>query len=175
MSSGSSPLPLLLLIAPAFVIVATLAPPRTARQAPTRPQGQGPFCEPALITALSGLSLAAGAIHAAVAPEHYQHSAVLGVAFAVLAAVQVGFAAWVLRRLTPGAWVAGLAVNVPVVLVWLVSRTAGLPFGPDAGHAEAIGLLDALGTGAEVLLAAGCIRLLRSKAHRLVPAYVTEV
>ncbi|MBA3745888.1 MAG: hypothetical protein H0W96_00085 [Solirubrobacterales bacterium] len=43
------------------------------------------------------------------------------------------------------------AVSVGILAVWLLSRTLGLPFGPDTGDAEAVGWLD-LATGLDEAL-----------------------
>ena len=65
----------------------------------------------------------------------------------------------------------GAAGNAAVVLVWAVSRTAGLPIGPEVWHPEAISALDVVATaleaglvlGGSILLAAprryGCSRV----------------
>ncbi len=46
---------------------------------------------------------------------------------------------------------AGAAGSAALVLLWLVSRTSGLPFGPEAGVAEPIGAADTLCVVMEVL------------------------
>jgi hypothetical protein len=45
---------------------------------------------------------------------------------------------------------ASAAVSVVVAGVWAVSRTVGVPFGPGAGTAEAIGLSDVVATVYEI-------------------------
>ena len=50
----------------------------------------------------------------------------------------------------------GVAGNLAVVILWLVTRTAGIPlFGPHAGEVEAAGALDLTCTLAEVGIAIG--------------------
>jgi multisubunit Na+/H+ antiporter MnhG subunit len=65
-------------------------------------------------------------------------------------------------RCSPGSWllVAGLVGNLVVVVVWAVSRTAGLPLGPESGKAEAASFIDVLSTVLEVVIVAGCEVLL---------------
>ncbi len=165
MPNSSEPLPLLLLVGPALVLTATfLSSPRRRGPASTwRKQGQGPpfLSGSPLLRTLALLSLWAGAIHAALAPEHYREAPVLGLLLAGVAAAQVAWAVLMVRRPSPAIWAQGTVVHALVVLAWLASRTSGLPFGPHAGHAEAVGLLDALCTGAEVVLAVACARLLQ--------------
>jgi len=45
---------------------------------------------------------------------------------------------------------AGAAGNLAIVLVWLVSRLVGLPFGPETFQPEAIGAKDLLATYEEL-------------------------
>jgi hypothetical protein len=165
MPNSSEPLPLLLLAGPALVVTASLlsSPRRRGQASARRKQGHGaPFLSgsPTLRT-LALLSLWAGAIHAALAPDHYREEPALGLLFAGVAAAQFVWAAVVVRRPSPALWARGLALHASVALAWLASRTSGLPFGPHAGQAEAVGLLDAMCAGAEVVLAVACIRLLQ--------------
>jgi len=54
----------------------------------------------------------------------------------------------------------GLAGNALVIAVYVASRTAGLPIGPDAGRPEPAGGLDVVSTVLELALVAGCAALL---------------
>ena len=53
-------------------------------------------------------------------------------------------------------------VSIAPLTVWLVSRTAGLPFGPEAGTAEAVGLPDLMACALEVATLVGALALLRT-------------
>jgi hypothetical protein len=59
-----------------------------------------------------------------------------------------------------------VVVNVPIVLLWVWSRTLGLPFGPEAGEAEAIGIADALCTLTEIVIVGGALALYRGADER---------
>jgi hypothetical protein len=48
--------------------------------------------------------------------------------------------------------IAGAVANLGVAIVWLISRTAGLPVGPESGEREAIGVHDVFATAAELAL-----------------------
>jgi hypothetical protein len=87
-------------------------------------------------------SLGAGLVHAAVIRDHWSEWAVYGVFFAVVAAGQLGWglAALARDRAPFTRWVA--AANLAVIALWALTRTAGLPFGPDAGHPEGVGAAD---------------------------------
>ncbi|MEA3018603.1 MAG: hypothetical protein QOI47_127 [Actinomycetota bacterium] len=101
-----------------------------------------------LLTALLG---AAAAIHFAAAPAHLAEWQPLGVAFLIGAWAQAALAIWVARTPSRNALVATAAVSGACILTWSVTRSVGLPFGPDAGHAEAVGTADLICTALEVV------------------------
>lgn len=84
-------------------------------------------------------SLAAGLIHVAVAPAHWQGWFVFGGFFLGLAGFQLVWAGAVVR--VPRLWVAsiGLVANLAAIALWGVSRVWGVPVGPDAGVPAALG------------------------------------
>ena len=118
------------------------------------------------------------------APSHYDHWAAAGIFFAVLAAAQATLATMLAvstRRSVAGATI---GLNAGIVVLWAASRTTGLPFGPQAGHAEVTGSADLLATGFEtlslaaagLLLARGSLRVVRPRlTHHLIGASLTGV
>ena len=105
-------------------------------------------------TVAMALSLGAAAIHFAVIGEHFEEYPPYGVAFTALAWFQVGWAvSWVVERRRPLA-LASIVVNGGALVVWAVSRTVGLPIGPEPGELEPIGPLDILAGVLEVTLIA---------------------
>lgn len=102
-------------------------------------------------------------IHAAVVPEHLTEATLYGVLFLALAVAQLAFADALFRSPTPALLTASVGLNAVVTLMWLASRTTGLPLGPHPFHRQAVGLLDVLCSAAQVALAAGCLWLLRSE------------
>jgi ethanolamine transporter EutH len=106
------------------------------------------------ILAASFMLAAAALVHLALAPEHFAQWWLLGVLFGAAAALQLALAIALVRRpgRTPIAW--ACALNVGIVAVWLLSRTAGTPFGPDSGAREPIGWLDMLTTLDELIVVA---------------------
>lgn len=99
---------------------------------------------------VAAMAMGAGLIHVAVVPHHLHEYLPFGIAFALLAAIQVAMAgAFVLGR-----WrqmrAPALVVMAAVVVVWLVSRTLGLPVGPAPWQPEAVALADLSATAFEL-------------------------
>ena len=59
-----------------------------------------------------------------------------------------------------------VAANLGVVVVWVFSRTTGLPIGPDAGQPEAVGVADVTATAFEIALVAGALVSLGARHAR---------
>ena len=100
---------------------------------------------------------AAGFVHFAVAPEHFAEWWGFGTFFVLCGEVQLGWA--LLVRRVPRNWmlIIGLAGSLFVVFLWTVSRTWGLPLGPDSGVPEAVGTPDVLAVVFELVTAASCV------------------
>lgn len=101
---------------------------------------------------LVALSLGAGVIHFAHAGEHFDLTWYHGTFFAVVAWLQLSWAAAVIVRPTRRLLLLGVLGNLAVIATWVVSRTAGMPFGPTKGESESIALSDGLATGFEVAI-----------------------
>jgi hypothetical protein len=110
---------------------------------------------------IAALSMAAAGIHFAVMGEHFAEYVAFGVFFSVVAWSQALLAVGVIvlpwRRLL----LVGLVGNAVVILVWLISRTIGLPIGPEAGAPEPAAFIDVLSTILEVGIVAGTAMLVR--------------
>src|SRR6476660_6322612 len=106
---------------------------------------------------LAVISVGAGAIHLAMVPSHWGESVAEGIGFAVTGWLQLVFAAAVLSRPSRVLLWAGAALNAAAIAAWAVSRTAGLPFGIHAGHAESAGFVDITCVVFEAVLVVGCI------------------
>jgi hypothetical protein len=76
------------------------------------------------------------------------------VLFCILAIAQLAWGVWCFMRPTTASLLAGVGLNASVIAVWLVSRTGGLPLGPDAWEAEHLGALDIAATLDECLIVA---------------------
>lgn len=107
------------------------------------------------------LAIAAGLIHAVAAVGHVTEYWLFAVFFALLAAAQLVWGALVYRGASRRLLVAGAWGSAAVALLWLVSRTVGLPLGSHAGTPEAAGPLDVLATLDEQVTVAIVVGLLR--------------
>ena len=104
---------------------------------------------------LAALSLGAAVIHLAAAPGHFVELGDLGAGFLVAAAFQGAWAKGALANRSARWACLGIAGNVAIIVVWIWTRTVGLPLGSEAGVPEVIGLPDGVSTGFEVLIVAG--------------------
>lgn len=119
-----------------------------------------------LVAVLSGV---AAGIHLGVAPEHFGEWWGYGAFFVLAAAGECGLVA--LLALRPRAWVVqvGIWASLVTMLMYLVSRTAGIPFGPSTGVVEPVDLLGLAATACEGAIVVVLCRLLvgRQRARTL--------
>jgi hypothetical protein len=123
--------------------------------------GSGPQIDLVRLLLVAGL-IASAHIHAAVIPVHLGEWPAAGGFFALLTVAEVAVAAALLaarpRRL---ALIAAVVVSAGPLLVWLYSRTLGLPFGPDAGISETVGIPDVVCCALEIGTLIAAVMLLR--------------
>ncbi len=105
-----------------------------------------------LLWSTAAFSAVAAAIHLSVINEHFQESTLYGAFFLALTAAQFGYAGWLLLHPSTAVLRAGAAASAGVVLLWLATRTIGIPIGPAAGEVERFGLADITATASEALL-----------------------
>lgn len=111
----------------------------------------------ALIGPFTTLSLGAAAIHFAVTAEHFAEWWAFGLFFAAIGWFQALWPIAYLLRPSGRSALLAVVVNLATVLVWVWSRTIGLPFGPDPGMSEAVAWPDLLAGAFEVALVVGLI------------------
>jgi len=117
----------------------------------------------AWISYLAGaLSLVAALAHLWVMPEHFEEWWGYGVFFLSAAVVQGLYGVVLLRRPGRTLLLLGLVGNLALVLLYTVTRTAGVPFfGPHAGEVEGMGALGLSAVFAEAALVGALVVLLR--------------
>lgn len=95
---------------------------------------------------LASLSLAAGAVHLAMAPIHASESALDAGGFAIVGWTQILLAIGLLIRPQRNLLLATVLLNLGVITAYIMSRTVGLPFGANPGEREAVGAVDLMVT-----------------------------
>lgn len=117
----------------------------------------------------SAALLVTAVIHLAVVPEHAREWPLAAGFFVVLASAELALAVAVARGAGRTMVLSGAALSVASAVLWLASRTVGLPLGPEAFTPEAIGAPDVVSTALEALAAAVLVRM----AQRSAPVPVT--
>ena len=100
-----------------------------------------------------GLACGSGLIHVDAAVEHFHEYVLFAAFFVALACLQFAWAAAAYRRPTRAILRAGALGSLLVVALWVVSRTSGLPLGPERWEPESVGGFDSIATADEIVLA----------------------
>ncbi len=109
---------------------------------------------------LAILSIGAATIHLVMVPQHAADWLAMGLAFALAGWFQMGFAIAVVAAPSKRWLQLGILANLAFIAVWALSRTAGLPFGPEAHLAEAASVVDLTCIGLEAALILACAVLM---------------
>jgi hypothetical protein len=136
-----------------------------------RPAGRGAFAAPrptAVVAVASALLLAVSWVHFSHTTTHWDVWWGYGVFFLGSAVAQGLLAVALLRW--PGRAVAlsGIAVNLAIIVTYIVSRTAGVPFGPHKHVAEPAAVVDVACTTAEIVIVGLLVSLLDGRSRRWV-------
>jgi hypothetical protein len=104
--------------------------------------------------------------------SHFREYVLFGLFFTLVTPLQVVWAvrAWQDNAHGRALLVAGAAANGAIALTWLVTRTVGLPFGPERLEAEAIGVKDVMATADELLIVLLVAALLLAEQRMARPA-----
>lgn len=118
--------------------------------------------------ALAGLAASAGVIHLVAMVEHVGADWELAVFFALVGSAQLA-AGWLIWRDLAGARLLKLVAlgSAAIALLWVLSRTTGVPLGPNAGEVSPVGVGDTIATVLEVALAALVAVVLRRGQERV--------
>lgn len=100
-------------------------------------------------TIASVAAVAAGVIHLKAIGEHLDFP-VVAIAFALIGAAQLAFAAAVLIRPSATVLVLGAVLHVAIIVLWVFSRTTGFAFVPGAEDPSDIGVPDLVAQGFSV-------------------------
>ena len=139
------------------------ARPAPQEPAPQEPAPQGTAASDAMAAAAM-LSVGAAVIHALVVAEHFEESSLFGIFFVSAAVLQAAWAIALWRKPSRGLLVAGVIGNALVAAIWALSRTTGLPVGPEPWEAEPVGLADTVSTLFEAGIVVLAVVALRSRS-----------
>jgi hypothetical protein len=96
----------------------------------------------------------AALVHLWMTPEHFEEWRGYGAFFLVAAAAQILYVPIVLLLPTRIILLLGIAGNLAIVVLYLLTRTVGIPFfGPEAGEVEGFGFVDVCATASELGIA----------------------
>lgn len=121
---------------------------------------------PALVLAVV-LSLAAGWVHLAYTESHFDSWWGYGVFFLAVGLGQGLLGAALLRWRSARVALVGVVGNLAVVLMYVLSRTDGVPLGPHANVAEKAKTVDLLTTAGEIVLIVVLLAMLGRTAGRI--------
>jgi hypothetical protein len=119
---------------------------------------------PALIVVLSLAGAAAGAVHLGVTPSHWAQAPVYGAFFLLAGTAQLAYSALLLLRSLRGLVAVAVVGNLGLLLLWVQTRTTGVPLGPAAGLREPVGPLDLACAGLELVVVVAGVALLSRQA-----------
>jgi hypothetical protein len=106
-------------------------------------------------------------IHLWVMPEHFEEWWGYGAFFLVATVAQALYAAILVTWPGQKLLIAGIAGDSAIILLYLLTRTVGIPFfGPGAGEIEEVGLLDVGATVAEAVMVVALGALLLRQLSR---------
>ena len=122
---------------------------RLARAASPRGEAGAAGWTTVALWAAGACSAGAAAVHAATVRAQMDLSPLYGWLFVAMAAGQISFALAVAARPWRLVGVVGAAGNAAILVLWVVSRTLGVPAGPEKGTVLPVGFPDALTAGLE--------------------------
>jgi hypothetical protein len=124
--------------------------------------------------------IVSGSAHGLVSPQHFQEWWGYGVFFMATAICLIGFGLALITdaidpRYTPGdvnrirrrMYAAGAIGIVGILCLYVLTRTTGIPLGPESGSVESVGVIDLVAKATEVLAVAGLVVLLVKSRPRL--------
>jgi hypothetical protein len=131
---------------------------RHRRTAKTRPWSRP---SSPLVFEVALASAGCSVTHVLAGPAHFHEATAFGLFFVAAAALQAAWALLVIRRADRLLLTIGAVGNAAVLALWAVTRTVGLPVGPETWHPEAVAPPDVLASLLEVTVVLGALWLLR--------------
>ncbi|MCL4239787.1 MAG: hypothetical protein KJ048_00395 [Dehalococcoidia bacterium] len=120
-----------------------------------------------VVTACALLSTGAAVIHFAVLGDHWDEWWGYGLFFGLAAWLQLAWAAAIVARPSSKLMIAGAVGSFAIAVLWLVTRTGGVPAGPAFGERETAAFPDVLASVFEVLLGLSAFAVVAAPATKL--------
>jgi hypothetical protein len=127
-----------------------------SRLAAPEAEPSSPVIGRSMRVALASMSASAAVIHFAMIPSHAEESAVQAVGFAIAGWMGLLLALAIAVRPRRSVLLATGVTHLAFLAIWIVSRTAGLPFGIHDGHPEDFTSIDILANVMSGAVAIGC-------------------
>ena len=105
-----------------------------------------------VLTLVAGLSCMDALIHLGAAVDHAGQFPLYAATFALLAAMQIAWAALILWRPGERVLLYGCAFNAGILALWALSRTVGVPVAPRPWVPEPVGVADLIASVAELVV-----------------------
>jgi hypothetical protein len=110
-----------------------------------------PYTEAQTVLVLvAALAFVGAVIHLGAAVDHWAEYHLYTLAFLCMTALQAVWALLIMRGASRHVLALGCALQLGIVALWIVSRTAGLPLAPEAWTPEEIGAADLTATIGEL-------------------------
>ena len=120
------------------------------------------------------LSAGAATIHFAAAGSHFQEWWGFGAFFVLSGLAQLVWAVLAVRSPSRGVVWAGVLGNAAILILWIVTRTAGTLVGPDAHTPESVGVPDAVASSLEVSIILICVWSATSRPSSPKPVWIVR-
>jgi len=114
------------------------------------------------------LSLVAGWIHFAYVSSHWRDWWAYGAFFLASAVFQALFAPAILKWPNRGTALAGIAGNLAIIGMYVMSRTHGIPMGPHIGVVEKAAAIDLSCAAGEIVLVGILLGMVGTTSRRLI-------
>jgi hypothetical protein len=118
-----------------------------------------------LLLLIAAVAVTGGLIHIGAAVDHFSQFPAYTLVFLLLASVQIGWAAMLVRHPSERVLRFGCAFNLAVIALWIASRTAGVPIAPRAWVPETVGVADLIETVGEGVIVIALLSLLMAGSH----------
>lgn len=135
-----------------------------------------------MVVLVAALTFLGALIHVGAAADHWAEYHLYTIVFLCLAAMQACWALLILRGASGRVLALGCVLQLGIVALWLLSRTAGVPLAPVAWTPEEVGAADLIETIGELTAVLALLSVLLAErsniaraARRLMPSVLLFV